>query len=184
MNIDKADYPHLFQEKIWTWGPIKTEFELHVMPPERLISNVNLIPFVGNDCVIIRTTKGWGITGGTLEPGEHYMEAIQRELMEEAGARLINFELIGAWHCHSLADRPYRPHLPWPEFYRIVGYGEVDLIKDPENPEEGEQIIEVGIFSPEEAYRLLAQRPDDGVELAEIYRLAVLLKEKDEKEKS
>ena len=154
------------------------------MPPEKLISNVNIIPFVANDCVIIRTSKGWGIIGGTLEPGEHYLEAIQRELMEEAGARLIHFEPIGAWHCHSLADGPYRPHLPWPEFYRIVGYGEVELIGNPENPEDGEQVIEVGTFPSEEACRLLAQRPDDGPELAEIYRLAALLKEKDEKEKS
>ena len=126
--------------------------------------------------MIVRTQKGWGITGGTLEPGENYLEAIQRELVEEAGARLINLKPIGAWHCHSLAESPYRPHLPWPEFYRIVGYGEVELIEKPENPKDGEQVLEVGTFSPEEVNRLLAQRPDDGQELAEIYRLAALLK--------
>ena len=155
---------------------------LHSYCPRRIsISNVNIVPFVGNKCVIVRTRKGWGIAGGTLEPGENYLEAIQRELMEEAGARLIIFKPIGAWHRHSLAESPYRPHLPWPEFYRIVGYGEVELIEKPENPEGGEQILEVGSFSLDDACGLLAQRPDDGAELMEVYRLAALLREKTKK---
>lgn len=71
---------------------------------------------------------------GTLEPGEGYLDAIKRELMEEAGAVLKTFHLVGAWHCHSLADKPYRPHLPWPEFYRLLAYGEVELSEPPTNP--------------------------------------------------
>ena len=68
------------------------------------------------------------IVGGTLEPGETYRDTIRRELPEEAGARLVTFELFGAWHCHSSAPQPCRPHLPHPEFYRVVGCGEIELV--------------------------------------------------------
>ena len=67
----------------------------------------------------------------------------RRELLEEAGAQLLTFELFGAWHCRSSAPAPYRPHLPHPESYRVVGYGEVALVGAPTNPPDGEQVIEV-----------------------------------------
>ena len=176
MEIDKKDFPHLFQEKIWPWGPTRTVFELGIEPPVKLISNVNIVSYIGDEWLIIRQSDGWGITGGTLEPGESYLETIERELLEEAGARLKSFTLFGAWRCFSLAQRPYRPHLPWPEFYRVVGYGEVELVGSPENPQDGEQVLEVATFSIEEACHRLRQRKDDGLELAEIYQLAAILR--------
>jgi hypothetical protein len=33
----------------------------------------------------------WDITGETLEPGETYLQTIQREMLEEAGAKLLTF---------------------------------------------------------------------------------------------
>ena len=182
MVIDKAKFPHLFEEVSWNDGLNRATFELGVVPPVHLISNVYIVPFVGEECVIIRTDSGWGITGGTLEAGESYLEALQRELMEEAGARFRNFHAIGAWHCHSSAERPYRPHLPWPEYYRIVGYGDIELTGCPTNPDDGEQVLEVGTFAVEEAFRLLLQRPEDGALLMEIYQLADLLRKEAEKQ--
>ena len=117
-----------------------------------------------------------GITGGTLEPGESYMAAIERELIEEAGARLYSFEYLGAWHCYSDADKPYRPHLPWPEFYRVVGFGCVEIVGEPSNPEDGEQVSEVVSLPLDEACIRLTTNPDFGPELAELYRLAALVK--------
>jgi hypothetical protein len=129
VGIDRQAFPHLFQETIWPWGPIRATFELRdELPPEHLISNINMVPYIGDQWLIIRSEKGWGITGGTLEPKEHYLKAISRELLEEAGAQLLSFTIFGAWHCHSLSTQPYRPHLPHPEFYRLVGYGGVELV--------------------------------------------------------
>ena len=109
-----------------------------------MISNVNIAPFVGDKWVVIRLQSGdWEIPGGTLEPNETYAEAIRRELLEEAGARLKSFKLVGAWHCISEASTPYRPHLPFPEFYRVVGVGEIELVQAPENPQGGEQVTAV-----------------------------------------
>ena len=174
-DLGKSKFPSLFKKRVWPWGPIIAEFETDPEPPTELISNVNMVPYVEDgNWVIIRHGGGWGITGGTLEPGESYMEAIERELMEEAGARLISFEYLGAWHCHSQAAEPYKPHLPWPEFFRVVGFGKIEIVADPGNPEDGEQVSEVACLPLEEACTRLSRNPDDGPDLAEVYRLAAL----------
>ena len=141
------------------------------MPSLDLISNVNLVPFKGDRWLILRLQTGeWEVPGGTLEPGETYSDTISRELIEEAGVRLITFELLGAWHCFSTAPKPYRPHLPHPEFYRLVGYGAVEIIGSPENPEDGEQVASVEFVTIEEAAQRF--RSINRFELAELYQLA------------
>lgn len=137
-------YPHLFRQTIWPWAVRAQFLILKDAPPPDLISNVKIVPRSGKDWIIIRLKDGsWEIPGGTLEPSETYLAASERELMEEAGALMDSFQLIGAWHCFSQADKPYRPHLPFPEFYRVVGVCEVQLIGLPQNPIGGEEIVAV-----------------------------------------
>ncbi len=154
------------------WGPVEAVFVPgQRLPPQSLIGNVNVIPFVGDLCVVLRMAdRRPEIPGGTLEPGENYLATLERELTEEAGARLLSFTLLGAWRCHSAATESYRPHLPHPDFYRVVGYGEVDLVGNPTNPAGAEQITAVDLTSVEVASRLFTQwqRPD----LAALYLLA------------
>ena len=165
------DYPNLFAEMVW--GTVRLRFEARDgLPDERLIANVNVVPFVGERCVILQFQGGeWEVPGGTLEPGESYLEVVRRELMEEAGARLVGaFEPFGAWRCHSLEAQAWRPHLPYPDFYRVVGHAQVELAGAPRNPAGGEQVSLVDIVSVEEAARRFLEcgRAD----LAELYRLA------------
>ena len=168
-------YPNLFAET--SWGTVSLNFELRdAPPPNHLISNINVVPFVGDRCVVIRFMSGeWEMPGGTLEPGETYMDAARRELMEEAGARLLTLQTFGAWRCHSSEPEPYRPHLPHPDFYRLAAYGQVELVGAPLNPEGGEHVVSVESLPVEEAVRLFIDsgRPD----LAELYKLAATLYE-------
>ena len=166
----QSNFPNLFGDT--SWKNVTCRFEpLNEVPPLNLISNVNLVPFKGDRWLILRLQTGeWEVPGGTLEPGESYSEAISRELIEEAGARLITFEPFGAWHCFSTAPKPYRPHLPHPEFYRLVGYGAVEIIGSPKNPEGGEQVGSVAFVPIEEAVQRF--RAINRFELAELYQLA------------
>ena len=179
--ISKSNFPNLFGST--SWGTVTCRFEpLNEMPPLNLISNVNLVPFKEDRWLVLRLQTGeWEIPGGTLEPDESYSDAISRELIEEAGARLITFEPLGTWHCFSTAPQPYRPHLPYPEFYRLVGYGAVEIIGNPENPEDGEQVANVEVVPIEEAIQRF--RDINRFELAELYQLTAKVREaKNEKQ--
>ncbi len=171
-----ADFPNLFAETDLTIPNMRADFQrITTPPPSHLIANVNIVPFVGSQClVIVLQGEHIDIPGGTLEPGESYLQTAQRELVEEAGANLLNCTLFGAWHCQSANPKPYRPHLPHPAFYRLTGYGDVEQVGLPTNPPGGEQVIRVDLLNLDQAaYAFRAQgRPD----LAELYQLAALIR--------
>jgi 8-oxo-dGTP diphosphatase len=88
-----------------------------------------------------RDTGGWALPGGTVEWGETLRETARRELLEEAGVRLLSAaELIGIY---SKPERDYRFHAVTALLVATVSIPE----KAPKNPLE---ILEVGTFSEAE----------------------------------
>lgn len=164
------DLAYLFEDVHWHTGSAKFERRTEP-PPDALISNINIVPYIGDQWVVVRLRDGhYETPGGTLEAGEHYLDALRRELMEEAGAEMVSFTPLGAWYCTSTAAAPYRPHLPHPNFYRFVGYGEVKLVAAPTNPDGAEMVAAVETLPLQDAVRCFeaSGRP----ELADLYRLA------------
>ena len=97
-KFNREDYPNLFGEVIMANGAVKGQFEVFqtTLKP-KLVSNVNLVAYIGDRWVVIRlSNQEWEIPGGTVEPGEHYLETLARKLMEEAGAELVSHRPLGA----------------------------------------------------------------------------------------
>jgi 8-oxo-dGTP diphosphatase len=139
--LDEGEFPALFGMTELGYAPIDARFVLLDGGrgfDERLVAHSNVIPFVGDhDCIVVGFDTGdWTVPGGTLEPGEHWRAALERELLEEAGAYLRTYTPFAVLQCHS-RTAPYRPHLPHPDFYRLLGYGDVELGGAPAVPAGG-----------------------------------------------
>lgn len=141
------------------------------LPPKDQVSSVNVIPFVGAECVVV-IADGLGpmVPGGTRDPDEELRSTASRELMEEAGARLLNWRCLGWWSLHSGRAQPYRSWLPHPDFLRVILIGDVEIVGPPTQPEGGEIIERVDVLPVEEIAAMFTHvgRP----ELADLYRLA------------
>mgnify|MGYP001224214024 CR=1 FL=1 len=157
-------------------GAITSNFALGADFDEQMVSNISIVPTVGDKYVVMQLENGlWELIGGTLEPGEAYMHALQRELMEEIGAEMKEVRIIGRFHCLSDADKPYRPHIPHPRFIRLLATGEVRIVSRPLNPEDGEQVAKVELVEIEEAIRRF--EAIERYDIAEMYKLAHQLRE-------
>jgi 8-oxo-dGTP diphosphatase len=96
----------------------------------------------GRVVLIRRSDSGkWAMPGGTLEWGETLRTAIERELLEEAGTRLVSLgEVIGVY---SRSDRD-------PRFHAVTVLVEATVAPPSHPPDNPLEILEVRAFSEQE----------------------------------
>jgi 8-oxo-dGTP diphosphatase len=170
--VDEAAYPVLYGTTQATWAPIDLRFELLAgeADPDR-VARVYLVPSVGDVCVVVGFQHGdWGPVGGGREPGESIRAALERELAEEAGGRLLTYTPFALLRCHSRASAPYRPHEPHPDYDCLYGYGEVELVGPPQLHDGPERTVAVEVLPPDQAVSFLARKRRAWE--ADLYRLA------------
>jgi 8-oxo-dGTP diphosphatase len=135
------------------------------------IARVYLVPFIAAACVVVGFEHGdWGPVGGGREPGESVRAALERELAEEAGGRLLTYTPFALLRCHSRPPAPYRPHEPHPDCDCLYGYGEVELVGPPQLDDGPERTVAVEVLAPDAAVSLLAAKGRAWE--ADLYRLA------------
>lgn len=171
----RAQFPALFTPLRWG-NIVLTGFHLgNTWPDVSATQSVNVVPFVGEDVLVIRDERGHlHLPGGTRELGETLEETGRRELREEAGATFETCHPFAWWTCHSYDAQPWRPFFQHPDFIRAVAWADVEQIGSPTNPEDAEQIADVLRVSVDEATALF--RTGGRPELADCYQLAALVR--------
>ena len=136
-----------------------------------------VIPFVSEtECLVTRRSNGkWVLPGGTLEPGENWIEAAHRQLMEETGAVLDAVMPLGMYHCVSTAERPRLPHLPHPVHVRVVSCANANQVSLPSDPDGHSTITEVRTISYDRTANLFSA---DDQDYAALYHLAFLFRQR------
>lgn len=177
-TLDLNEYPTL--SGLIDWGIVKSNFSFTNTVDESMVSNVSIIPFSGSKCVIFQIDNGnWELPGGTLEAGEIYIDGLKREVMEELGAELLSYHVFGQFNCVSSAKTPYKSHIPHPNFVRLLGHGEVKIVGEPLNPDDGEKVIAVELVDIDEAIKRFEEIKR--YDIAEMYKLAFKIREHNKK---
>lgn len=154
-----ARYPQLFAPSEVDYADCALSFTTAAVP-DALVARLHLMTVTDAGRVIVcRSTQGWRfLPGGTREPGESLTELAERELREEAGARMNGQLRVFASHvADSRAAAPYRPHLPHPRSYWAYAVTAAEIVSPPTNPPDGEQIVEVLALTPATAIAYLAE---------------------------
>ncbi len=180
MSHDKAlaeTYPALFGPL--DWGVVHVAGFTHTtaIPDRSLIQSVNVVPFVGDRCIVVEVDNGsLTLPGGTREAGEWLLETAGRELMEEVGAEILGARPLGYWTCHSRRTEPWRAHLPHPNYLRLVIVADVRLVGSPTNPQDGEQISRVDLMALSDTVARFRRAGQP--ELADLYALAARVRKR------
>jgi 8-oxo-dGTP pyrophosphatase MutT (NUDIX family) len=145
-------------------------------PPSHEVAGVELVPFVGEDCVVARLADGRIMRpGGTAEPHEHWVITARRELAEETGAKLLTLHPFGIFRCRW-RKRPkwLVAHHPYPEFVRVIAWCDAALVGPPGNPVGAEQVSDVLTLSPADAAAMFVAQGRR--EYADLYEMAAALR--------
>ena len=145
-------------------------------PPADEVAGVELVPFVGDACVVARLANGRIMRpGGTAEALEHWVVTAKRELAEETGGKLLTLHPYGRFRCRWRKRPPWlAAHHPYPDYVRVIAWCDAVLVGPPGNPADAEQVTDVLTVSPSDAAAMFAAQGQH--EYAELYLMAAELR--------
>ena len=109
----------------WRAGEIELTVSAYITcdnPPSELVTSVRAIVFRDESILLMQNVNGPHIfPGGRVEAGESHLDALRRELVEEAGVEITDVCRLGFMHLRhetpKPTDYPYLyPDLFWPVF--------------------------------------------------------------------
>ncbi|MCS6776927.1 MAG: NUDIX domain-containing protein [Chloroherpetonaceae bacterium] len=115
------------------WGeqPVRlTALAVRELPQDAPTTSVHIVAFQGERVLVVRDRRGaFGFPGGRLEEGESYEAALEREVYEEARARLkpekILFAVLKIEWTQRLAHRTY----PYDYSYMAMYTGQIRALE-------------------------------------------------------
>jgi len=137
------------------WLPLPNEIVLILdaqLPPIGAITSALALAFDGERILMTNLRqRGWDIPGGHLEAGETPEAAMRREVLEEAGAVLIDVQLLGYQRIRLLGAVPTDYRYPHPDSYQVLYLARVAELLDFAATEEASQRA---FFAPTAAQEL------------------------------
>ena len=122
--------PVALETSVWRAGEIELTISSYILcdePPPQLVSSVRALVFRDESILLMHNMDGSHIhPGGRVEAGESHLDALRRELMEEAGVKIAGVHRLGFMHLrHETPKPPSYPYL-YPDFFWPIFQAEYD----------------------------------------------------------
>ena len=122
--------PVTVEAHTWRAGEIQLTISTYITcdePPSQLVSSVRALVFRDESILLMHNMDGSHIhPGGRVEAGESHLDALKRELVEEAGVKITRVRRLGFMHLgHKTPKPPNYPYL-YPDFFWPIFVAEYD----------------------------------------------------------
>jgi 8-oxo-dGTP diphosphatase len=128
MNNKIYKFPVIF------WGKeksTKVQFKIsNSMPLDaKSVTSVMCAVYRGEQILLVKPKRGWGLPGGHIEIAESPIDAIKRECAEEASIEIKNIKLVGYWEANKIKEVEENKKYPR-RGYQLLYIAEIDKIHE------------------------------------------------------
>jgi ADP-ribose pyrophosphatase YjhB (NUDIX family) len=131
MDNDLIDFASILgppdAQEMLQWAAMQLRLNTYVgayEPPDAYVTSVRCVVLREGAVLVVRDPTGIHITpGGRREPGETYIETLQREVLEETGWLVTGLQPLAIRHFHHCTPKPDGYLYPYPDFFHLIFAG-------------------------------------------------------------